>query len=156
MSFTDYPTRKDAENEATEYADPLDRLIDPVDVDDDADTWSEIDPDTLREEISRSVSIIRAEHQQIRGLIQDHAFKLWTDNLVRQPRDVLDDDISDTDLIHEYGIWPYDMDMYECYEICHEVYETPGRNIPQGFIDEAETTVMDGLFDGSIPSSIEL
>jgi len=153
--FTDYPSKKQAEEQAEEYAEPLDRLINPDDIDADADTWSDIDRDLLEQEVWESTSIIRTEHSAMRHLIQDHAFRLWTESLIRQPRDVIDDDISDEELIHEYSVWPYDMDKWECYEIAHRVFETPDREIHPEYIDEAEEAVLSGLFYGSMPEGIE-
>ena len=152
--FNNYPTKADAKEQAEDYAEPLDALISPSDVSDGAEAWSDIDTDVLKQEVWESVSVIRSEHDTIRHLIKDHAFRLWTRDLSRQPREVLDSGVSDEDLIHEHSIWPYDMNKWDCYEICHQVYETPDREIPQGYIDDAEVPVYEGLFDGTMPDEV--
>ena len=153
--FEDYPTASEAERRAEEYATPLDALIRPDDVDPGAETWGEIDRDLLHEEVWEAVSVTRSEHGEMRHLIRDHAFRLWTDDLVRQPRGVLDDSVSDEDLIHEFGIWPFDMNKWDCYEIAHQVYETPDREIHPSYIEEAEEPVIAGLRAGMMPESVE-
>jgi len=149
--FEDYPTKQEATSMAKEYAEPLNNLIDPSDVQGNANSWDDINTDRLNQEVWESVSIIRSEHRTVRNMIQDRAFRIWTDSLTRVSNDALSADVSDKELIFTYGVWPYKMDKWDCYEICHTVFEDPNVRIPQGYIREAEEEIMDGLYEGTMP-----
>jgi len=153
--FEDYPTKQDAKRIATEYAKPLDRLISPSDVDENADTWGDIDRDRVESEIWESVMIMRSEHREVRGMVQERAFRIWTDSLTRVTNEALSENVSNEDLVFTYGIWPYKMDKWECYETCHRVFEEPNMRIPQWAYNEAEEEIQGALFDGTMPTTIE-
>jgi len=153
--FEDYPTKQDATRTAKEYAEPLDRLISPSDIDENADAWSDIDRDMLNQEIWESVMIMRSEHREVGNMIQDRAFRIWTDSLTRVANGALSENVSNEDLVFTYGIWPYKMDKWECHEICHRVFEEPNMRIPNGCIREAEEEIQGALFDGTMPTTME-
>ena len=149
--FEDYPTKQEATSMAKEYAEPLNKLINPSDVQGGVNSWHDINTDTLNQEVWESVSIMRSEHREVRNMIQDRAFRIWTDSLTRVSNDALADNVSNEELIFTYGVWPYKMDKWEAYEICHTVFEKPNVRIPQGYIREAEEEIMDGLYEGTMP-----
>jgi len=149
--FEDYPTKQEATSMAKEYAEPLNNLIDPSDIQGGVTSWDDINTDRLNQEVYESVSVMRSEHRQVRNMIQDRAFRIWTDSLTRVSNDALSADVSDKELIFTYGVWPYKMNKWECYEICHTVFEDPNVRIPQGYIREAEEEIMDGLHKGTMP-----
>jgi len=153
--FEEYPTKQDATRTATEYAEPLDRLISPSDVDENADTWSDIDRDRVESEIWESVMLMRSEHREVGRMVQDRAFRIWTDSLTRVSNEALSENVSKEDLIFVYAVWPYEMDKWECHEICHRVFEEPNMRIPQWAYNKAEEDVTEGLFDGTMPTTIE-
>ena len=148
--FEDYPTKSEAEDQAREYATPLNNLITPQEVDPDAQLWSDVDPDKIERECSECASIITSEHREMQNLIQDLAFRLWTDDFQRQPREILAD-APDVELIHVYQIWPNDMDKWEFYELAHKVYEDPNTRIPDGYYSDAMRVVERGLMEGTKP-----
>jgi hypothetical protein len=149
--FEDYPTKQEATRTAKEYAEPLNKLINPSDIQEDVTSWNDINTDRLNQEVYSSVSVMRSEHRQVRNMIQDRAFRIWTDSLTRVSDDALSADVSDEELIFTYGIWPYKMDKWECYEICHTVFENPSVRIPQWAYDDAEEEITDGLYEGTVP-----
>jgi hypothetical protein len=146
----DYPTTSEAREQAEEYATPLDQLINPSDVQDDAEQWTDIDADTIRFECAESAGIIASEHREMRNLIQDAAFRLWADSMKRVSRDVLGD-AANTELVRVYGIQPNDMSNAELYEIMHVVFEESNARIPNGFVEEARAEVEAGLIEGTKP-----
>jgi len=153
--FEDYPTKQEATRTAKEYAEPLNKLINPSDIQGGVNSWHDINTDRLNQEVWESVMVMRSEHRQVRNMIQDRAFRIWTDSLIRVNNDALSEDVSDKELIFTYGIWPYKMDKWDCYEICHTVFEEPNVRIPHGYIREAEEEVQSGLFDGTYPTMLD-
>jgi hypothetical protein len=146
----DYPTTSEARNQAEEYATPLDQLINPSDVVEEADGWADIDDDVIRRECAESAEVVASEHREIRNLIQDTAFRLWIEGLRRVSRDALGD-APDIELIHVFNIWPNDMDKWEMHEMAHKVYEDPNFRIPNGRYQEARGEVIAGLIEGTKP-----
>jgi len=153
--FEEYPTKQDAKRIAKEYAEPLDRLISPSDVDENADTWSDIDRDKLNQEIWESVMLMRSEHREVRNMIQERAFRIWTDSLTRVNNEILSEKVSNEDSVFIYGVWPYEINKWECREICNRVFEDPNISISQWAYNEAEEEIEGALFDGTMPTTIE-
>jgi len=145
-----YPTKTETRKRAKEYATSLNKLINPDDVQDDADSWAEVDNQEIERECAESAGIITSEHDEMRHLIKDTAFRLWMESMRRVSRDVLGD-APDRELVRVYGIQPNDMDKYELHDICHAVYEEPNARIPYGYVDEAREVVEDGLMEGTKP-----
>lgn len=147
----DYPTKSEAEDQAREYATPLDQLIRPSDVQDNAEQWSDIDDDRLNAECAESAEVIAMEHRKIRNLIQDRAFRIWTDGFRRVSESALAEDVPPVELIHVYNIWPNDMDKWDVYEEAHKVFESRNYRIPHDCYDEAREEVISGLVEGTRP-----
>jgi hypothetical protein len=150
MTFGDYPTKADAQEQAREYATPLNRLINPSDVQDNAEQWADIDDDLLNSECWESAGVITSEHDEMRNLIQDTAFRLWCEDMRRLPRDVLGD-APDRELVMVYQIQPHDMSNAELHGIAHAVFEERNTRIPRGYVEEAREYVEAGLYDGTMP-----
>jgi hypothetical protein len=148
--FEDYPTKAEAEEEAQEYATPLDQLIGHSDVAEGTSSWEEVPNKFIRDEAYKSAQIIATEHDEMRNLIKDRAFRIWTDGFRRVSRDVLGD-ASDTELIHVFNIWPNDLRRDEMYSIAHKVFEDPNFRIPNDCYDEAREEVITGLIEGTKP-----
>lgn len=150
--FGDYPTKTDAIEQAKDHATPLNNLINPSDVQEQVDSWDLFRPDdeSIRRECAQCAEVIATEHDEMRNLIQDTAFRLWIDGFRRVSRDVLGD-APDIELIHVYNIWPNDMDKWEMYEIAHKVYEDPKFTIPNDCYQEAREEVIAGLMEGTKP-----
>lgn len=150
--FENYPSRQDAIEQAKDHATPLNKLINPSDVNPKADSWDifRSEDEAIRSECTQCAEVIATEHDEMRNLIQDTAFRLWIDGFRRVSRDVLGD-APDTELIHVYNIWPNDMDKWEMYEIAHKVYENPNFRIPNDCYDEAREAVITGLVEGTKP-----
>jgi hypothetical protein len=145
-----YPTTSEAREQAEEYATPLNKLINPNDVQGGAEQWTDIDAEDIRFECAESAEVVATEHDEMRNLIQDTAFRLWVDGFRRVSRDVLGD-APDSELIHVFNIWPNEMDKWEMYEIAHKVYEDPNFRIPNDCYDEAREAVITGLVEGTKP-----
>ena len=122
--FEDYPTKSEAEQEAEEYATPLDQLINPSDVKDDAEQWSDIDDERIRSECAESAEVVATKHDYVRALIQDRAFRIWTDGFKRVSESALAEDVPLVELIHVYNVWPNHIDKWDAYEEAHRVFET--------------------------------
>ena len=148
--FEDYPTKSEAEDQAREYATPLNNPINADDVDSDADSWEDVDDDVIERECCDCAQVVVGEHDEMRNLVQDLAFRLWTDDFQRQPREILAD-APDVELIHIYQIWPNDMNKWEFFEEAHTVFEDPNTRIPDGYYSDAMRVVERGLMEGTKP-----
>jgi len=152
-----YPTKTEAEQQARQTAESLDRLINPDDVQDDADSWAEVDDEAIERECAESASIMADQRGSygVRGLIQDRAFRIWTDSMRRiVDRDMcehLRDEYGDETLLFEHQIWLGDLRKEDAYEICHQVFQSPDYRIPQWAYDQAREEVTEAVFDATMP-----
>lgn len=149
--FEDYPTLHDAEKQAEEYATPLNELINPSDVVEDAEEWSDIPDERIRRECAESARIVATEHNEMKNLIQDAAFRYWTDGFKRVSESALAEDVPLVELIHVYNIWPNHVDKWEAYECAHKVFDELNYRIPNDCMSEARERVEAGLMEGSKP-----
>ena len=149
--FEDYPTKSEARDQAEEYATPLDQLINPRDVQDDAESWNDIDSDLLDMECWEAAGVIATEHDEIRNLIQDTAFRLWIEGFNRVSESALAEDVPLVELIHVYGIWPNHVDKWEMLEVAEKVFESPNYRIPPDIYHDAREYVERGLMVGTLP-----
>jgi len=148
-----YPTKTEAREQAEDYATPLNKLINPSDVDDGANQWSDIDPDTIRRECHTSAGVVATEHDEMRNLIKDRAFRIWTDGFRRVSDGALAEDVPLVELIHVYNLWPNHVDKWDAYEEAHKVFENPNYRIPNDCYDEARDEVITGLMEGTRPDA---
>lgn len=142
-------TRSEVVRQAEEYATPLNKLIAPSDVEENADSWGEVDSETLRREISMSTDIILSErrnHRTIDTLLEDYARQLWCDSFVRVPMKHLATDCQKEAVL--WGYWPYSMDKWELSSILEE-----RNDIPTECYDEARDAIVEGLTNGMMPPS---
>lgn len=151
MTFQDYPTKTEAEDQAREYATPLDQLINPDDVDDDADSWADIDDERIRSECAQSAEVVATEHREIRNLIQDRAFRIWTDGFRRVSENALAEDVPLCELIHVFNLWPNHVDRWDAYEEASRVFDDPNCRIPNDCMQQARGEVIGGLMEGTLP-----
>jgi hypothetical protein len=137
--------------ESQEYATPLNRLIDPSDVSNQASEWSDIDGDVLDEEIQHSVSIILQEtrwHSKIGALLYDYALIQVKDDLMRAP--IEDLSFTSRKRAVKEGYWPYDMCEGRAMEILTQTYESIGE-IPPCYVTHAREAISEGLHKGMTP-----
>jgi len=99
---------------------PIGDLIDPSDVSDDADQWSDVSDRDMEHEVARATEVIRSEGHYD-GIARDLAVTMWIGDMVRAPM---------SDLAYEdrreavsAGYWPYDMDKWEVREIVSEQFD---------------------------------
>jgi len=152
MTFQDYPTKAEAEQQAKEYATPLNKLIRPSDVQDNADSWADIDDDRLNAECAESAGVITSEHREIRNLIQDRAFRIWTDGFNRVSESALAEDVPLCELIHVYNVWPNHVDKWGAFEEASRVFEDTNYRIPNDCMNQAREEVIGGLIEGTKPT----
>lgn len=151
MTFEEYPTKAEAEQQAKEYATPLNKLIRPSDVQDDAESWNGIDSGLLDMECWEAAGVIATEHREIRNLIQERAFRIWTDGFKRVSESALAEDVPLVELIHVYNVWPNHVNKWDAYEEAHRVFESPNYRIPNDCYNQARGEVISGLMEGTKP-----
>ena len=141
-------TKFEARDKACEDAMSLNELIDPSDVDPNAERWKDIDPDKLDMEIHESISVIRSENQNpFNWIAYDLAIGLWRDSM---PRVSMGDMAFETEekAVRE-GYWPNRMDKWEAREIL-ESYSNEYEYFHE-FLDEAWEYVSEGIYQGMHP-----
>jgi hypothetical protein len=144
-------TTKKAYEAAKEEATPLNLLINPKDVSDGVDNWSEIDGETLKREIWESVEIIMMENQEpFAWYVHDLSIKLHRDSMPRISMDKLATNDSETAI--KWGVWPNSMDKWTVTQIIEENYR---ETVHHDTIREASEIVEKGIFDGMWPENTE-
>lgn len=137
---------KELAKESVEYT--LSDLINPSDIDENAALWEDIDPDTLNEELWRSVEVMQSErHMPYHGIAYDLAICLWRDNLPRAP---MGDLVFETQekAVRE-GYWPNKMDKWQCREIL-ESYSSDYEYFHE-YLNEAWESVGAGIYEAMDP-----
>lgn len=142
--ITKFEARDKAFDEATE----LGNLIDPSDIDPDAENWEDIDPDKLNMEIGDIVSRIRSENQSpFHGIAYDLAITLWRDSLPRVPmRDLV---FETPEVAVREGYWPNKMNKWTCREILED-YSNQYDYFHE-FLDESWEYVGEGIHNKMHP-----
>lgn len=138
--------RQDAKAEI----EPLSALINPSDVTDNAEEWSDIDTETIRQEASRSVEVIVSENQQpFYDMATDLALEFIKQELPRVPMSDMAFDSMETAV--KRGYWPNKMDKYELEELVWENKndcETKLFHIYRECENEAWGIVQEGMLEG--------
>lgn len=142
MSNDIYTQRQEAYAEAFDAAHELSDLIDPSDVLEGADHWSDISDERLTQEVNECLTVARSENQH-NGAVRDLAVTIWRGDLPRAPMDDLAFDDKETAV--ENGYWPNSMNKWDCEEILFEA------DIPADVMQEAWETVSAGIADKTHP-----
>lgn len=104
MRLTSHGQAKNDGKEQAKYS--LDELNRPDEVDDEAETWEDVDKDKLRQELGEASS--RFVTEQLDGLVTEHAIKHYLDELPRVTMDDLTYEDKEEALV-DGGIWPNEM-----------------------------------------------
>jgi hypothetical protein len=141
---------KEIAKESVEYK--ISDLIQPSDIDENAETWEDIDRYTVEKECHESAEIMLQETQEpFGGMVRDYAIILWRDNMPRVNREHLTTD-NDREILIDMGYWPYDMSYFDVYrELNDYINETSSHHIPSTYDRQAKETVSIGIVNGMIP-----
>ena len=124
-------------------------LIDPEEVDENADSWDDVDDDKLDDELHHAVDVQMSENNQYGGLIKELAIKIW---LSEMPRVKLDDLVFETEekaLENEY--WPYRVSSMEAESMLHKLVSFDRLDIPNSAFEEASGVVQAAALDKMDP-----
>ncbi len=146
--MTEFITESEAKAKAKDNATPINDLINPSDIEDNAEEWSDIDDETLEMELVESAEIILSESQQpFDSIVFDLAITFLQDDLTRAPMEDLAFDSMEKAV--EKGYWPYSMDKWECREILEEMAQN--HNWYWDCHSEAYNVVFGGIVEGMEP-----
>ena len=146
-------TRSEVRREAQNAAEPLDDLIRPSDVADDAETWDEVDDTMLAAELHQAVEIICSEGQYpYAALAHDLAMDMTRDTLLRVPMDdlVYDDRVEAV----KNGYWPHKMNRTRVTELIEK--HRHQSELAAIWVDahrDAWDVVSEGIYEGMKPSN---
>lgn len=128
-----------------EQAYALSDLIYPNEVDEEANSWGEVDADLLEQESFRSAEIMLSERQMpYYGYVIDLAVMLIRADMQRVPRDDMANHFeSDRDYVKEM-YWPNDMDRCRVTELIQDIGV---EQYPYGYLEDAHSVVMNYLTD---------
>jgi hypothetical protein len=142
--MTDAQARETAADIAAEQTDSLDTLVAPDDIQNGANTWDDIDSDTLEREAHESAMIMTSECQRpYDALVHDLAVVLFRNDTMRMPIRDLADHFGREGAVLE-GYWPHDMNRTEVTDIIHNHHQ----DIHPDYWDEARQTVQGGIVEG--------
>lgn len=140
-------TKSEARKLAKENATPLNELIRPSDVQEGADSWEEIDDETIEHECFESASIILSERQEpAHSIAHDLALTLWAKDLPRAPMEDLV--FTTKEKAVREGYWPNKMDKWHLREILEEMYQSEEY---YWYYEEAREVVESGIVEGMKP-----
>jgi len=113
-------------------------LIDPSEVTDEAETWSDVDSDDLDHEISECVTV-KNQERGMNGMLNELAIVFYMESL---PRVSLDDLVYDTEeQALKNGYWPKRMSNYEAESVLTELHWDDEIKIPQEAFNEASWVI---------------
>lgn len=125
-------------NDVYEVTYEISDLIDPSEVTDEAETWSDVDPDDLDQEISECITV-KNEERGMNGMLNELATIFYMESL---PRVSLDDLIYDTEEeALKNGYWPNSMTNYEAESILTELRWNDEFEIPQDAVMKASWVI---------------
>jgi len=142
---TMFMSRQEARNEAAENAESLNRLINPSDVIDGADSWSDVPDETIERECHTSAEIMMSEKQMpFARTAHELAVSLHMEGLPR---------VAMEELVHEThvralkaGVWPNECDKYEAREIIEE-YNVIHHTAISDAAMEVQSGIVAGMMD---------
>lgn len=135
--------------EAVEHS--LDGLINPSDLQENAETWDDIPEDVIKQECYEGAEIMLMENQQPwHSLVHDLAIQEWFRDMPRISMDHLATDDKEL-VVTEYGYWPNSMSKWEVYEILLEHTNGDTSAIPTDVVNEAVEAVEQGIVEGLRP-----
>jgi hypothetical protein len=144
---------KEIAKEAVRYQ--ISDLINPSDIDENAETWEDIDKYTVEKECHESAEIMLKEQQgPFYGMVRDYAIILWRDGMdrINLDSDLVSDGITERECLTVYGKWPYSMSYFEVYQVLDEyINETHIHQIPNACYNRAKETVSIGIVNGMLP-----
>ena len=141
-------TRSEAKEQAKEAVDSIDSLINSSDIEDNAETWEEIEDEKLEMELFEGATMRLSEQQKpFYNIAVDLAYTMWQNDLPRAPMDHLAFDSKEKAV--EKGYWPNSMDKWECREILEEMGENSESFLH--YYSEAYDIVVSGMVEGMEP-----
>lgn len=144
-------THDEAAKRAKDYATPLNELIRPSHLVDEADSWEDIPEEMINQEVNKSVDVILSEignHHQLKDVIHTRALTVHKADMDRAPMKHLKFDTKRAAV--ENGYWPHNCSHHEVFGYLQEAYPTC-EDIPSYDYQRAREAVTQGLMDGMKP-----
>lgn len=136
--------RKKAYRVAYRSTHSLPQMIDPEDVDENADHWNDIDNRKLDDEIHECLDV-RADNSQIRSAQRDLAIHEWLDCMARVKMEHLTFE-SEEEALKE-GYWPYHYSRLAAVAKLYDIVEDQDSKIPNTARNRAWNVVIEGTRD---------
>jgi len=150
MSYLNY--KKKIYSEVYNSADSLDALIDPSDVDEESETWSEVPDSEMRSEIAEAVSVMMSE-SHFQHEAKELAIQVWSKDLARVKLEDLRFDEPKEAI--KNGYQPYKTPHEASVAMIEELVDESVLHIPNSAWDEAYNVIRAAIADKLHPNGVK-
>lgn len=132
--------------------DSLDAMVDPTDVDEESETWSEVPDSEMRQEIAECISVMMSE-SQYESEAKQLAIQIWSSDLARVKLDDLryDEPIEAI----KNGYQPYKTPHEASVAMIEELVNESVLHVPNTAWDEAYNVIRAAIADKLDPNGIK-
>ena len=132
--------------------DSLDEVIDPSDVDEESETWSEVPDSEMRQEIAECISVMMSE-SQYESEAKQLAIQIWSSDLARVKLDDLRYDEPKEAI--KNGYQPYKTPHEASVAMIEELVNESVLHVPNTAWDEAYNVIRAAIADKLDPNGIK-
>ena len=132
--------------------DSLDAMVDPSDVDEESETWSEVPDSEMRQEIAECISVMMSE-SQYESEAKQLAIQIWSSDLARVKLDDLRYDEPKEAI--KNGYQPYKTPHEASVAMIKELVDESVLHIPNTAWDEAYNVIRAAIADKLDPNGIK-
>ena len=132
--------------------DSLDAMVDPSDVDEESETWSEVPDSEMRQEIAECISVMMSE-SQYESEAKQLAIQIWSSDLARVKLDDLRYDEPKEAI--KNGYQPYKTPHEASVAMIEELVNESVLHVPNTAWDEAYNVIRAAIADKLDPNGIK-
>ena len=132
--------------------DSLDAMVDPTDVDEESETWSEVPDSEMRQEIAECISVMMSE-SQYESEAKQLAIQIWSSDLARVKLDDLRYDEPKEAI--KNGYQPYKTPHEASVAMIEELVNESVLHVPNTAWDEAYNVIRAAIADKLDPNGIK-
>jgi len=150
MDYLNY--KKKTYSSVYDSVDSLDVMVDPSDVDEESETWSEVPDSEMRQEIADCISVMMSE-SQYESQARELAIQIWSNDLARVKLDDLRYDEPKEAI--KNGYQPYKTPHEASVAMIEELVSESVLHVPNSAWDEAYNVIRAAIADKLDPNGVK-